>query len=85
MIVFVELLNVPDAPEAGAVKVTLAPDTGLLPKSFTVTAGALAKAVPTAADCGVVPESAAMDEGAPAVFDSEKFTVVRPASAAVTV
>jgi hypothetical protein len=30
VIVLVELLNVPDAPEAGAVKVTLAPDTALL-------------------------------------------------------
>ena len=85
VIVAVLLLNTPVAPEPGAVKVTLTPDTGLLPASRTVTAGALANAVLMVADCGVVPGFAVIDEGAPALFVSEKFTVVRPVAAAVTV
>jgi hypothetical protein len=79
------LLNFPDAPVAGAVKVTLTPDIGLLPESFTVTASAFAKAVLIAADCGVVPAFAVIEEGAPTVFVSEKLTVVSPVAAAVTV
>jgi len=67
------------------VNVTLTPETGLLPASFTVTARAFAKAVLIAADCGVVPAFAVIAAGAPAVFVSEKFTVVRPVAAAVTV
>src|SRR4029077_9284265 len=58
---------------------------GLLPESFTVTARALAKAVLIAADCGVVPAFAVIVEAAPPVFVSEKFTVVSPIAAAVTV
>jgi hypothetical protein len=54
-IVAVLLLNVPDAPVAGAVNVTFTPDTGLLPASFTVTASAFANAVLIVALCGVVP------------------------------
>src|SRR4029077_19488508 len=54
-IVAVLLLNTPEAPDPGAVNVTFTPETGLLPASFTVTASALAKAVLTVADCGVVP------------------------------
>ena len=79
------LLNKPDAPVPGAVNVTVTPDTGLLPASFTVTASALAKAVLMVADCGVVPAFAVIDAAAPAVLLSEKFTVVRPLAAAVTV
>jgi hypothetical protein len=85
VIVTVLLLNTPDAPEPGAVNVTFTPDTGLLPASFTVTASAFAKAVLTAADCGVVPAFALIDEAGPAVLVKEKFTVVSPADAAVTV
>jgi thiamine transporter ThiT len=85
VIVAVLLLNTPDAPDPGAVNVTFTPGTGLLPASFTVTATALAKAVLTVADCGVVPAFAVIEEGAPTVFVSEKFTVVSPAEAAVTV
>ena len=44
VIVLVELLNVPLAPVAGAVKVTLAPDMATPPASFTVTASPLANA-----------------------------------------
>ncbi|HEV1996288.1 MAG TPA: hypothetical protein VGR03_18280, partial [Candidatus Acidoferrum sp.] len=85
VIVAVPLLNTPDDPDPGAVNVTFTPETGLLPASFTVTASALAKAVLIIADCGVVPAFAVIVEGAPTVFVSEKFTVVRPVAAAVTV
>jgi hypothetical protein len=79
------LLNKPDAPVPGAVNVTFTPETGLLPASFTVTASALAKAVLIAADCGVVPAFAVIDEADPAVLLNEKFTVVRPVAVAETV
>ena len=48
-------LNVPLAPLAGAVKVTVAPLTGLLFESFTVACRAVANAVPVFALCGVPP------------------------------
>jgi thiamine transporter ThiT len=85
VIVAVLLLNLPEAPEPGAVNVTFTPDTGLLPASFTVTASGLAKAVFMVADCGVVPAFAVMEAAAPALLVSEKFTVVKPVAAAVTV
>jgi hypothetical protein len=85
MIVAVLLLNLPEAPAPGAVKVTFTPETGLLPASVTVTARAFAKAVLIVADCGVVPAFAVIRAAAPALFVSEKFTVVRPVAAAVTV
>src|ERR1700746_1580968 len=66
-IVAVLLLNTPEAPEPGAVNVTFTPGTGLLPASFTVTASALAKAVLTVADCGVVPAFAVIDVAGDAV------------------
>jgi hypothetical protein len=62
-VIVVELENLPLAPELGAVKVTLTPESGLLPASFTVTAGAL-KAVNMVALCGVVPGFVVMDGGA---------------------
>jgi hypothetical protein len=79
------LLKVPEAPEPGAVNVTFTPLTGLLLASFTVTASGFANAVLIAADCGVVPAFAVIVVGAPAVFVSEKLTVVKPVAAAVTV
>src|SRR6202158_3486267 len=85
VIVVVLLENRPDAPLPGAVNVTLTPGTGLLPASRTVTASALAKAVLTVADCGVVPAFAVIVAALPAVLVSEKLTVVRPVAAAVTV
>jgi hypothetical protein len=85
VIVTVLLLNVPEVPVPGAVKVTLTPDIGLLPTSFTVTAGATPYAVPITADWGVVPAFAVIEAAAPVVLVSEKFTVVRPADAAETV
>jgi hypothetical protein len=84
-IVAVPLLNVPESATAGAVNVTFTPDTGLLPESSTVTASAFAKAVLTVALCGVVPGFAVIVEGVPAVLVNEKFTVVRPDAATVTV
>ena len=77
--------NLPDAPVPGAVKVTLIPDSGLLPASLTVTANALVKAVLIVADCGVVPAFAVIVEAAPELLVREKFTVVSPVAAAVTV
>ncbi len=85
VMVVVLLLNTPDAPDPGAVNVTFTPLTGLLPASFTVTASALAKAVLIVADCGVVPAFAVIVVAVPVVFVSEKFAVVRPVEAAVTV
>jgi hypothetical protein len=85
VIVAVLLLKSPDAPEPGAVNVTFTPLTGLLPASFTVTASGFGNAVFTFVDCGVVPAFAVMVVAAPAVFVSEKFTVVSPVAAAVTV
>ena len=84
-IVVVLLLKIPEAPEPGAVNVTFTPLTGLLPASFTVTAKAFVNAVLIVADCGVVPAFAVIVAGGPAVFVSEKLTVVRPVAAAVTV
>jgi len=49
VIVAVALLNMPLAPEPGAVKVTLTPDTALLLASITVTATGFVKAVPIVA------------------------------------
>ena len=85
VIVAVLLLNVPEAPELGAVKVTFAPDTGLLPMSFTVTASAFANAMLIVADCGVVPAFAVIEPAPPAVLVSAKLTVVKLVAAAVTV
>src|SRR5438270_244055 len=84
VIAVVALLNVPDAPEPGAVKVTFTPETGLLPPSRTVTASGL-NAVLTVAFCGVVPALAVMVDAEAAVFVNEKLTVGRPVTAAVTV
>ena len=79
-----ELLpNTPEDPLAGAVKVTLTPDTGLPPASFTVTPRGVAKAVASAALCGVAPAFAVIAD-APAVFVSEKLIEERPVAAALT-
>lgn len=78
------LLNLPDAPEPGAVNVTITPATGFAAASLTVTAGELANVVFTVALCGVVPAFAVIDVAAPTVFVNEKFTFVNPVAAAVT-
>jgi hypothetical protein len=85
VIVGVPLLKTPDAPELGAVNITFTPETGLLPASFAVTANALAKAVLTMVDCGVVPAFAVIVVAAPTVLVSEKFAgVATPETAAAT-
>jgi hypothetical protein len=85
VMVAVLLLNLPLAPEPGAVNVTLAPETGLPYISSTVTASALVNAVLTVAVCGVVPELAVIELAAPAVLVSVKLTGVTPLALAVTV
>ena len=83
VIVAVLLLNVPDAPVDGAVKTTLTPDTGLLELSFTVTPGVIAKAVPTAVDCGVEPVLTVIVPADKGKLVNTKVTVY-PAATAVT-
>ena len=53
VVVFTPPVNVPLAPLAGAVNVTVTPLTGLLLASLTVAASAVAKAVFTVALCAV--------------------------------
>ena len=65
VMVAVLLLNLPDAPEPGAVKVTFAPLTGLLEESRTVATSGAPKAVLIATLCGV-PLVAVMVAGTPA-------------------
>src|SRR5258706_14507112 len=64
--------NVPDAPDNGAAKVTLAPAIGLLDASLTVACSPVANAVEIGALCGV-PAVALMLAGAPAVLVIEKL------------
>ena len=66
-VVFVVLANFPLAPVVGAVNVTTTPGTGLLLPSSTVTASTFPNAVPTVADCGVVPALVVIDDAAPAL------------------
>jgi hypothetical protein len=85
VVVVVPFANVPLAPALGAVKVTLTPETGLPPLSFTVACKAVANAVLIVALCGV-PAVAVMLAAAPAVLVSEKLAVgVTPTAAALTV
>jgi hypothetical protein len=67
--VFTPPANVPLAPVAGAVNVTVTPDTGLPPLSFTVATSGAPNAVLIAALCGV-PLVAVTLAGDPAVFVS---------------
>jgi len=83
--VFTPPANVPPAPLDGAVKVTVAPLTGLLPASFTVATSGAANAVLIVALCGV-PLVAVMLAADPALLVSEKFAgAATPATVAVTV
>jgi hypothetical protein len=63
--------NVPLAPEAGAVKVTVAAETRLPPESFTVTISGLLKRLLTCA-LWPPPDVAMMVAAAPGVFVSAK-------------
>ena len=83
MAVRTALGNVPLAPAAGNVNVTLAPDTGLLPASRTVACSTAANGVETKVDCGV-PPVAAMLAAAPAVLVNAKLAgVATPGAVAV--
>jgi hypothetical protein len=63
VIVLVLLLKLPDAPDAGAVNVTLTPLTVFPAASVTVTESGVPNAVLMAVDCGEVPEPAVMVAG----------------------
>jgi len=77
--------NLPLAPLAGAVNVTVTPLNGLLPASFTVACSAVPYAVLTTALCGV-PAVAAMLAAEPVVLFRMKLAgVATPATVAVTV
>ncbi len=80
VMVLLVLLKRPEAPEAGAVKTTLAPETALPELSFTVTASGV-KAVLIVTDCGVVPAFVVMEPGAPAVLVREKDVESEPVTA----
>ena len=76
VMVLVLLLNVADAPEAGAVNATFTFGTGLPKASVTVTESAVPNAVFTVVDWGETPVLAAIVAGAPGVLVSEKFAGV---------
>jgi hypothetical protein len=77
-------LNVPLAPLAGAVNVTVTPLSGLLPASLTVACSAVVNAVLTVALCGV-PAVAVMLAAAPALLVKLKLAGATPDTLAVTV
>src|SRR4051812_35484279 len=85
VIVDVALLNLPDAPEAGAVKITFTPGSGVPLASRTVTASAFAKRVFTVVCWGVVPPLATLEAGGPPVFESWKLAVPPFTAVATTV
>ena len=58
------LEKVPDAPEVGALKVTLAPGTGSPCESVTLATSGDPKALCTVADCGE-PDTSVTEAGAP--------------------
>jgi hypothetical protein len=75
--------NVPLAPDAGGVKVTTTPPTGLFPESVTVATNGAANAVLIVAFCPE-PLVAVTFAAAPAVFVREKFADVAPVALATT-
>jgi hypothetical protein len=83
--VFIPPANVPLAPVAGGVKVTVTPPTGLLPPSTTVATNGAPKAVLMVVLCGV-PLVGVIFDGGPVVFVSTKFAGdVPPGTVALTV
>jgi hypothetical protein len=83
--VFTPPAKLPLAPLAGAVNVTVAPETGFPKESFTVAWKGLANAVLMAVVCGV-PPVAVIDAGAPAVLVRAKpGFVINVPTPAVTV
>jgi hypothetical protein len=85
VVLVVESVNTPLAPDPGAVKVTTTPLTGFEPLSTTVAARFVANAVLTVVLCGV-PAVAVIVAAAPALFVRPKLAgAVAPVALAVTV
>ena len=80
VIVAVLLLKIPDAPDPGAVNVTLTPLTGLFPASRTVAWSGVANAVLIVALCGV-PAVGVIETGGPVTV---KFTPLLATTPTVT-
>jgi hypothetical protein len=68
--VFTPPKNVPLWPDTGAVNVTVAFGTGLVPESLTTATSGLENAVLMSVDCGV-PPTAAIENGDPGRFVNE--------------
>ena len=81
--VFTPPANAPPGPDAGAVKVTTTPGTGLPPLSLTVACNAVPNVVPIVALCGV-PLVAVMEAGAPGALVRTKSAAVAPVALATT-
>jgi hypothetical protein len=81
--VFTPPAKVPLAPEAGGVKVTITPLTGLFPESVTVATRGAANAALIVALCGV-PLVAVTFAAEPVVFVRTKFADVAPVALAAT-
>jgi hypothetical protein len=77
------LAKVPLGPEAGAVKVTLTPESGLLPESSTTACSATGNAVCTAADCPL-PADTAIEAGTPVLVSEKTTALVRAVALALT-
>ena len=84
VVVAVFFAKVPDAPVAGAVNVTVAPETGFPYESTTWAFNAVPNAVATVADW-FDPADTDTAAAPPAAFVSEKFAEEAPESEAVTV
>jgi hypothetical protein len=82
-VLVVLVANVPDTPDAGAVKVTNAPLTGFPNSSVTLATSGSANAVPTSALCGV-PLEAVIANGGPEVLDRLKVAAAAGRVAATT-
>ena len=78
------LAKVPEAPLAGAVKVTVAPVTGLLNWSTSWTTSGAPKAVPTVVFWGLPETIVRVSPVVLAVLVRAKFTVLVPGADAVT-
>src|SRR5712671_4443745 len=83
--VFAPPANVPLAPVcAGAVNVTVTPETGLLLASFTVACSAAVNAVLIVADCGVPAVAVIAAAGAAVLVRAKLAAVATPDTDAVT-
>lgn len=83
VVLVVPLANVPEAPDDGAVKVTVAPETGLPDESVTSATSPEAKGAPTVADWPD-PDTTATLAGPLETLVSAKVVLVAPGLVAVT-